>query len=104
MSDDTDGRRVIDRGQARFELGRIVATPGALAAFERNGADGRAQLTRHVRGDWGDVDEDDQATNERSVKGGSSIQSVYHLDDGTEVWVITEADRSMTTFLLPEER
>jgi hypothetical protein len=89
--------------RARFELGRLMATSGALEAIERNTADALALLARHVRGDWGALDDDDKAENELSVKQGFRILSAYHLADGTKLWVITEADRSVTTLLLPDE-
>nr|MBA2637786.1 hypothetical protein [Solirubrobacterales bacterium] len=54
-------------------------------------------------GDWGEVDEEDKAANERSLKEGTRLLSAYHLKDGTKVWLITEADRSATTLLLPQE-
>ena len=86
-----------------FDLGQIVATPGALAAMANNGTDGLALLARHVTGDWGDLDADDKAENDFSVTKNFRILSAYTLADGTKVWVITEADRSVTTFLLPDE-
>jgi hypothetical protein len=88
---------------ARFAPGTIVATPGALEAFERTGDDPLALLARHLSGDWGDVPEENAQENEFSVERRLRILSVYPLSDGTQVWVITEADRSATTFLLPEE-
>jgi hypothetical protein len=87
----------------RFDLGSIVATPGALQALESTGERPAMFLRRHVIGDWGDVDEHDRAENELSVRQGFRILSAYALSDGTRLWIITEADRSATTFLLPEE-
>jgi hypothetical protein len=87
----------------RFPLGRIVATPGALAALERNGQTPFAFLARHQTGDWGDLDAEDRQENELSVQHGFRLLSAYKLSDGSRLWVITEADRSATTFLLPEE-
>jgi hypothetical protein len=86
----------------RFDLGRIVATPGALEALERSEETPSTFLHRHVVGDWGDVDEDDRAENELSAKEGFRLLSAY-LRDGTRIWIITEADRSSTTILLPSE-
>ena len=60
-------------------------------------------LVRHVRGDWGDVCEEDAEANEQSLKDGSRILSAYHLKTGQKVWVLTEADRSSTVCLLPSE-
>lgn len=60
-------------------------------------------LRRHARGDWGDLDPEDLKANDASLRDGSRLLSAYHAKDGTKFWVITEADRSMTTALLPEE-
>ena len=87
----------------RFHLGSIVATPGALEALALAGETPSTFLHRHVIGDWGDVDGDDRAENEFSVQEGFRILSAYHLRDGTKIWIITEADRSSTTILLPSE-
>jgi len=87
-----------------FPLGQIVATPGALAAFEKTGQTPLDFLSRHVRGDWGELDEHDRKENELSLKRGFRLLSSYRLSSGdTKVWVITEADRSVTTLLLPDE-
>lgn len=88
---------------ARFPLGQIVATPGVLDAFQEASQTPREFLARHRVGDWGDLDDEDKAENEISVKHGFRIFSAYHLSDGTRIYVITEADRSVTTLLLPEE-
>jgi hypothetical protein len=87
----------------KFGLGRIVATPGALEALERSAETPATFLHRHAGGDWGDVDDEDRAENELSVKEGFRLLSAYRLPDGTRIWIITEADRSSTTILLPEE-
>ncbi|HXS95059.1 MAG TPA: hypothetical protein VN736_10670 [Candidatus Limnocylindrales bacterium] len=87
----------------RFELGLIVATPGALAALQEAGEHPAHFLARHVTGDWGDLDEHDHRENEFSVTNGFRILSAYTLSTGTRLWIITEADRSATTFLLPSE-
>jgi hypothetical protein len=87
----------------RFPLGRLVATPGALAAMERTGADPVQYLARHATCDWGDVDAEDWTANDRALVDGARLLSAYRLPDGTGIWVITEADRSATTFLLPSE-
>jgi hypothetical protein len=60
-------------------------------------------LVRHIAGDWGELDSDDQASNDHSVIVGERLLPPYRLPDGTKVWVITEADRSATTLLLPTE-
>lgn len=86
-----------------FELGRILSTPGALEAFKRAGEHPLAYLQMHAAGDWGIVGKEDWEANNQSVEDGTRILSAYRLKDGTKVWVITEADRSATTVLLPEE-
>jgi hypothetical protein len=88
---------------ARFPPGRIVATPGALAALEEIGASPGIFLKRHLTGDWGEVDDHDRRENELSVVQGFRLLSAYTLSDGTKLWIITEADRSATTLLLPSE-
>jgi hypothetical protein len=88
---------------ARFPLGQIVATPGALAALQETGDSPGALLKRHVTADWGDVDEHDQQENEFSVEHGFRLLSAYTLSNGARIWIITEADRSATTLLLPSE-
>jgi hypothetical protein len=87
----------------KFQCGQLVATPGALEAFQRAGESPLDYLRRHLSGDWGELDEGDRLENERSLVAGLRLLSAYHLSDGTKIWVITEADRSCTTFLLPEE-
>ena len=89
--------------QGKFELGQIVGTLGAVEAFERTGQNPVEFLTRHWTGDWGDLEEEDKEENEFSVDRELRILSAYHLSDGTRVWIITEADRSTTTLLLPGE-
>ena len=88
---------------ARFEPGRFVSTPGALDALKRNKVELWAYLKRHLTGDWGELCEEDRAENERALSEGYRLMSVYTLPDSEKLWIITEADRSVTTFLLPEE-
>ena len=89
---------------ALFPLGQIVATPGALAALEKAGQTPLDFLSRHVRGDWGELDEHDRKENELGLKRGFRLMSSYRTGAGdAKVWVITEADRSVTTLLLPDE-
>ncbi|MGA8490288.1 MAG: hypothetical protein WB711_07690 [Terriglobales bacterium] len=85
----------------RFLPGHIVATPGALAALETSGEVPFGYLARHINGDWGEVDEHDRCKNELSLIHGFRLLSAYTLRSGTKVWIITEADRSATTVLLP---
>ncbi len=86
-----------------FPLGRVVATPGALRALENAGQEPEEFLNRHVYGDWGEVPEEDKRENETSLHHGWRILSAYTTRAGEQIWVITEADRSATTFLLPSE-
>jgi hypothetical protein len=87
----------------RFPLGRTVATPGALDALARAGETPFPYFVRHAAGDWGDLDQDDRAENESALKDGNRILSAYRLADHSRIWIITEADRSVTIILLPEE-
>ncbi len=88
---------------ARFSLGQVVATPGALALLGSSGTDALALLQRHVSGDWGELDSHDRRENERSLKNGWRLLSSYPLPTGEKVWIITETDRSSTCLLLPSE-
>jgi hypothetical protein len=87
-----------------FELGHIVATPGALDTLDHLGINATTLLVRHERGDWGAVSPEDAAANSRAVRDGDRLLSAYDLGKGKErLWIITEADRTATTILLPEE-
>ena len=88
---------------AKFNLGQLVATPGALAALEEAGQDAFEFVSRHASGDWGDLSEEDRQENEFSLAHGFRLLSSYRLRSGVKLWVIAEADRSATTLLLPEE-
>lgn len=87
----------------KFDLGQIVITPGALDAFDETGQDWAVFAVRHVTGDWGDLDEEDKRANEDALTLGNRLLSVYHLSDGTKIYIITECDRSYSTILLPSE-
>jgi len=87
-----------------FPLGGIYATPGVIEAVGWGKV--LTLLRRHVSGDWGELDSHDRAANNRALKTGGRIFSAYTVGEGDEairVWIITEADRSATTALLPEE-
>jgi hypothetical protein len=86
-----------------FPIGGLYMTPGAASALEDAGEEPLPYIKRHVSGDWGEVDDEDKALNDESVKTGNRLLSAYKLSDGTKIWIITEADRSATTILLPEE-
>ena len=96
----------------RFSPGVLLATRGATALLMRAGVSASSLLRRHLSGDWGDIDPEDQATNEQSLERGLRLLSAYNLEvpfpDTPRtfrevIWIITEADRSATTILLPEE-
>ncbi len=91
-----------------FQLGRILATPGALAALEEAHQAPVTFLQRHATGDWGDLADDDKLLNAEALVDGSRIPSAYRTSLGARLWVITEAvgdggQRCATTLLLPEE-
>ena len=87
----------------KFEFGQLAATPGALEALEESGQTPDFFLARHVGGDWGDVDREDLALNGQALVDGSRLLSAYQTKTGTRLWVVTEADRSSTCLLLPDE-
>jgi hypothetical protein len=89
--------------QPLFPLGQIVATPGALAALQKTGQTPAEFLSRHVTGDWGDLPTEDRLENYYSLERGLRLLSSYRTSANDKLWVITEADRSATTLLLPEE-
>jgi hypothetical protein len=86
-----------------FPLGRTLITPGAAEASAKAKDDPVQFFKRHVSGDWGDVSEADKRANWTSLTEGTRLFSVYRLSDGTCVYLITEADRSCTTLILPDE-
>lgn len=84
-----------------FELGRLLMTPGVQEKIPPN--EMLHALGRHVRRDWGDLDDEDRRANDLSVSDGSRLLSAYHSKEGVKFWIITESDRSATTVLLPDE-
>ncbi len=86
-----------------FSLGDVVITPGALAAFVAANAYITPYLARHQQGIWGMLDPHDIRANDHALTVGARVLSAYHLTDDTTIWMITEADRSSTCVLLPEE-
>lgn len=91
----------------KFSLGRVVITPEAQALLDDVGARrkglllGNTLLERHAAGDWGDVDAEDKRSNDNAVTAGERLHSSYELEPNVDIWIITEADRSVTTILLP---
>ena len=98
------GNEVVVVKGTEIELGTVVVT----ANLQERLGDKAFRLipniiARHSAGDWGDVDPEDAKMNDAAVKSGCRIMSVYKLKDYLEIWAITEADRSSTTLLLPED-
>ncbi len=89
--------------QPLFPLGFVVATPGAREAFAANNAHFSYYLAKHQCGVWGDLSPEDVRANEQALKHGLRLLSAYHLRDNTKIWIWTEADRSSTCVMLPEE-
>jgi len=95
--------------EPKFCLGRIVATPGVIEAMREAGQIPEHFLNLHASGAWGDLDNDDRKANESAIahegdtKRQSRVVSSYRTRNNVKLWVITEADRSVTTLLLPEE-
>jgi hypothetical protein len=87
----------------RFRSGHIVATHGALDLLQGDERLAALFLARHLSGDSGDTCDEDKAINEDAIQHGARVMSVYKLIGGRVLWIMTEADRSVTTFLLPEE-
>ena len=101
------------------DLGQLVITPGVSRALMglalHNATEPDVEkvvqpvnwlgetLGKFLNGDWGDMDAYDKKANDKALASGGRLMGVYLLPDGTKVWVITEADRSVTTLLLPEE-
>ena len=94
---------MIEIAKPKFRLGKLVATPGALAALTEAGQGRMEFVARHLQGDWGDCCEEDRQANEDALRNGERLFSVYRTAKGVKIWVITEADRSSTCVLLPEE-
>jgi hypothetical protein len=90
-------------GSVLVPLGQVAITPGAQDTLTACGQEPRRFLLRHLRGDWGDVSAEDQAANDQALHDGDRLLSAYTIGDGVTLWIITEADRSATTLLLPDE-
>lgn len=91
------------RSGARFPIGKPVITLAAQAALDGAGISAVLLLARHVNGDWGHLPVEDLAANELAVLIGKRLLSSYAMPGGGKVWIVTEADRSATTILLPDE-
>lgn len=86
---------------ALFRLGQVEATPGVIDGINED--ERISALTRHHGGDWGDVCEDDWESNNDALESGGRLLSTFKSKDGVPFWIITESDRRVTKFLLPEE-
>ncbi|MFM0174620.1 hypothetical protein PQR33_35395 [Paraburkholderia sediminicola] len=87
----------------RFPMGRPAITPAAEAALNAVGIHPVRLLARHIHGDWGELPAEDLAANELALLSGRRLLSSYAIPGGTKVWLVTQADRSVTTILLPED-
>ncbi len=92
---------IIQFDEAKFAIGQLCCTPGALETV--SDTEISTALSRHLQGDWGDMDAEDKQANDEALKAGSRLLSAYRTKSGTKFWIITEADRSATTVLLPNE-
>ena len=84
----------------KFSLGQVVITPNALEKLKSD--DILNALNRHIIADWGELDDEDRQTNDEALQSGDRLLSAYRSGD-TKFWIITEADRSSTCVLLPED-
>jgi hypothetical protein len=96
------------KGKPKFSLGQIVATPGALEALQESGQTPDLFLSKHVRGEWGEVCDEDKRLNDQALVDGSRLLSAYRTLRGERLWIITEAaddqgHRSCSTILTPSE-
>lgn len=98
-----EGKDMIEISKPKFPIGRLVATPGAVAAMAEAGQNAMHFISRHIAGDWGECCEEDRQANEDALCNGERLMSVYRTAKNVKLWVITEADRSATTILLPDE-
>ena len=94
---------IMVRKPVSFPMGQIVGTPCALKTIEDAGQSPAEFLDRHRQGDWGEVDGGDWALNDQALEDGTRILSAYRTVKNVRIWIITEADRSSTCLLLPEE-
>jgi len=99
---------MVDTLRPKFKLGQVVATPGALESLQKARQSPQSLLDRHLKGDWGDLSDDDKKLNDEALVDGSRIMSAYTLTSGDKLWAITEAAddegiRICTTLLRPDE-
>jgi len=94
---------MVETPACAFVPARIVATLAALDVLAGEGVDAKLLITRHLCGDWGDLDPETCRMNDASLAFGARLLSSYILPSGRRIWIVTEADRSYTCLLLPEE-
>lgn len=94
---------MIMKQKPRFETGQVCSTPGALDAMMDAIQSPMEFIIRHMNGDWGEVCAEDHQANEEALGNNLRLLSAYRTRKDVRLWVITEADRSLTTILLPEE-
>ncbi|MAS38371.1 MAG: hypothetical protein CL610_30520 [Anaerolineaceae bacterium] len=85
----------------KFEVGRLGITPGAQKQIPMKEVE--IAVNRHASGDWGEICDEDRSQNEWALENDARLMSVYESESGEPFWIITEADRSSTTILLPSE-
>jgi hypothetical protein len=95
--------QIMDKLKQPLILGMVVATPGVLEKLKESNQCFLEFIQRHRNHDWGDVCQEDWSLNNQSVLEGTRILSSYHTKKGEKIWIITEADRSSTTLLLPSD-
>ena len=103
MNTNVDAGRDSKGTRPLFCLGQIVSTPGSLEAIHKSEQSIADFIGRHLLGDWGELCDEDRQANQDALQEGLRLMSVYRTHDGEKLWCITEADRSVTTVLLPEE-
>lgn len=86
-----------------FQMGELMFTPGAVEALAGDPTEAARLLRRHLSGDFGVLDAHDVAVNRRAIRDGGTVHSAYILASGVKIYIVTEPDRSATTFLLPDE-
>ena len=86
-----------------FSLGKVLLTSATNAMFCEGSLDVSELINRHVSGDWSDMCDDDIESNKDAIANGFRVFSSYKLSESQNIWIITEADRSITTILLPDE-
>jgi hypothetical protein len=87
----------------KFPLGNVVATPGAIEAMNESGQTADFFLDQHAAGNWGTIDAEDWQSNDQALVEGTRLLSAYSTLKGVKIWIITEADRSSSCILLPQD-